>query len=106
MNSYFTKPTLINGVKKDYGKHATGFILVGKIKNIDWLNGLDEKNCFCKTDEQIRERANYEWQFNYQGMFKELIIKKDGVVLDCNENYSVNKYGDKSFKKKVKKKKH
>ena len=85
----------------EIGDRVGGFFTHGKIKTVDWLAGGSKKN-HCVNDDQIKERANYEWSSQFQGMFKELIVKKDGLVFAHHSNYDVMKGGRRVFKKKKK----
>jgi len=92
MNSYWTKGSIVDGVKVEPGDRFEGFYTSGKI--------LSMNEGYCKTEQDVRDRANQEWISKYLGKFKEMIIKMDGKIIAHHSNFEVNKYGKKLFKKK------
>jgi len=92
MNAYWTKGSIVDGVKVEVGDGFEGFYTSGKILSVN--------DGYCETEEEVRDRANEEWTTKYLGKFKELTIKMDGKIIAHHSNFEVNKYGKKYFKKK------
>jgi len=92
MNAFRTKPSIVKGVKVELGDRLGGFSTIGRVKS---TNGA-----WCTSEEEIRDVANHEWTTTYLGAFKEMIIKMDKKIIAHHSNYEVDKYGNKSFKKK------